>query len=50
MNYATVLTIATLFLVSPISLIAYLFCSRSTVPRPLQPEHNIETRLNDEKN
>ncbi|KAI0507171.1 hypothetical protein KFK09_013292 [Dendrobium nobile] len=46
MSYATVLAFATLFLVSTISLIAYLFCSRSTIPRPLQPEHNIETRLN----
>ncbi|KAH0455884.1 hypothetical protein IEQ34_015916 [Dendrobium chrysotoxum] len=47
MSYATILTIAVLFLIATMTLICYLFCFPSTVPRPLQPEHSIETRLDD---
>ncbi|PKU87650.1 hypothetical protein MA16_Dca009822 [Dendrobium catenatum] len=47
MSYSTAIIITILFLVTAITFIFYLFCSHSTTLPPLQPEHNIEIRLND---
>ncbi|KAH0454661.1 hypothetical protein IEQ34_016585 [Dendrobium chrysotoxum] len=47
MSDAILITVAILFLISFITFMSYLFCSRSNASPPLQPEHNIEIELND---